>query len=126
MAGPGLDPRPALGAYLPEDRLRELAGQEKLPEVSEGAVLFADVSGFTALTTRLAELFGARRGAEEVPVYLNRLYEALIGEVRTRGGSVIGFAGDAILCWFDGDNGRSSVSAALQMQASMEPCGGTS
>lgn len=101
--------------------MAELGGGPAVPEASEGAVLFADVAGFTALTTTLAELFGPRRGAEEVPVYLNRLYEALIGEVHARSGSVIGFAGDAITCWFPADDGHAAVACAVAMQAAMVP-----
>lgn len=101
--------------------MAELGGGPAVPERSRGAVLFADVAGFTALTTSLAELFGPRRGAEEVPVYLNRLYEALIGEVHARSGSVIGFAGDAITCWFPGDDGHAAVACGVAMQAAMAP-----
>ena len=32
---------------------------------------------------------------------VNAIYDALIGEVDSYGGSVISFAGDAITCWFD-------------------------
>ncbi len=111
----------AFGAYLPEDRLRELAGGPTVDERGAGGVLFADVVGFTGLTTRLAQLYGPRRGAEEVPVHLNRLYEALIGAVQQHGGSVVGFAGDAITCWFDLDDGRVAVACGLAMQDAMAP-----
>src|SRR5690554_989280 len=111
----------AYSAYLPQDRLAQLGGGWQVPERGAGAVLFADVVGFTGLTTRLAELYGPRRGAEEVPVYLNRLYEALSGEVDERGGSVVGFAGDAITCWFPGDDGAVAVECGLAMQAAMAP-----
>lgn len=113
----------AFSAYLPQDRLRQLSGSEAVPERGSGSVLFADVVGFTGLTTRLAELYGGRRGAEEVPVYLNRLYEALNVEVQRRGGSVIGFAGDAITCWFAADDGRLAVACGLAMQQAMAPFG---
>ncbi|MFA5551260.1 MAG: tetratricopeptide repeat protein, partial [Trueperaceae bacterium] len=113
----------AFSAYLPQDRLRQLSGGEAVPERGRGSVLFADVVGFTGLTTRLAELYGPRRGAEEVPVYLNRLYEALNTEVQRRGGSVIGFAGDAITCWFAADDGRLAVACGLAMQQAMAPFG---
>ena len=113
----------AFSAYLPQDRLRQLSGSEVVPERGSGSVLFADVVGFTGLTTRLAELYGPRRGAEEVPVYLNRLYEALNTEVQVRGGSVIGFAGDAITCWFAADDGRLAVECGLAMQQAMAPFG---
>lgn len=88
-----------------------------------GGVLFADVSGFTALTVRLVASMGRRRGAEEVARYLNQLYDALIKESACRGGNVIGFSGDAILCWFPGDSGRTAVEAAGAMQRAMAPFG---
>lgn len=113
----------AFSAYLPEDRLAELTGGGEVAQRGEGAVLFADVVGFTGLTTRLAQLYGPRRGAEEVPVYLNRLYEALNGEVQSHGGSVIGFAGDAITCWFSADDGRTAIACGLAMQRAMTPFG---
>ncbi len=85
------------------------------------AVLFADVSGFTALTVRLVAALGRRRGAEEVARHLNRLYDALVAEVARGDGSVIGFAGDAILACFPGDDGRVAARAASCMQAAIEP-----
>jgi adenylate cyclase len=36
---------------------------------------------------------------------LDSVYESLIAEVESMGGSVISFAGDAILCWFDDSDG---------------------
>lgn len=111
----------AFGAYLPEDRLRAFQGGEVVDERGVGAVLFADVVGFTGLTSRLAALYGPRRGAEEVPVHLNALYEALVGAVQRHGGSVVGFAGDAITCWFSGDDGRVAVACGLAMQEGMTP-----
>lgn len=109
----------ALAAYVPEDRRAELAGGPSLPTRASGSVLFADISGFTQLTSRLSQVLGTRRGAEEVPSHLNRVYDALIGHVRSCGGSVIGFAGDAITCWFAGDDGRRAATAGLNMQNSM-------
>jgi class 3 adenylate cyclase/tetratricopeptide (TPR) repeat protein len=86
-----------------------------------GSSLFADISGFTPLTEQLARTLGPLRGAEEVTRYLRQIYDALIAEVHRFGGSVIGFSGDAITCWFDGDPGRRAVAAALEMQRAMAP-----
>ncbi len=88
-------------AYIPADRLQALIDNRELPERASGAVLFADISGFTPLTEALVLALGPRRGSEELPLRLNEVYDALIGEVERYGGSVIGFAGDAITCWFD-------------------------
>src|SRR6266508_4991383 len=89
-----------LHIYLPQDRLRALARGEILPDRTSGAALFADISGFTALTEGLRESLGARQGAEELSKQLGAVYSALIAEVEKFGGSVIGFAGDSMLSWF--------------------------
>ena len=108
----------SLSPYLPEDRLAELGGAGAVGG-GTGSALFADVVGFSLLTTRLAEVLGPRRGAEEVPRYLNTLYEALIGAAREQNGSVVGFAGDAIICWFAGDDGNRATASACAMQVAM-------
>ena len=110
----------SLGAYLAIDRRLALAGRLELPDRTHGTALFADVSGFTALTEALTRTLGSRRGAEELSAHINSVYEALIAEVERYGGSVIAFAGDAITCWFDGDDGGRATTAALGMQAAME------
>jgi class 3 adenylate cyclase len=85
-----------LHTYLPQDRLRALARGETLPDRTTGSALFADISGFTALTEGLRESLGARQGAEELSKQLGLVYTALIFEMEKYGGSVIGFAGDSI------------------------------
>ena len=90
-----------------------------MPDRAEGAALFADVCGSTALTEALAKSLGHVRGAEEVARHLNALYEVVIEQVHLYGGSVIGFSGDGMTCWFDGDNGRHAVSCSLSMQKSV-------
>ena len=91
----------SLHAYVPADRLVSLARGIDLPDRSTGAALFADVSGFTPLTEALLRSLGPQRGAEELPKWLNRIYDALIAEVDAYRGSVLSFSGDAITCWFD-------------------------
>ena len=113
-----------LSTYLPQDRLRALARGESLPDRTTGSALFADISGFTALTEALRDSLGPRRGAEELSKHLEVVYTALIAEVEKYGGSVIGFAGDAITCWFDDANGSASpraVTCAFALQTSMVP-----
>lgn len=88
-------------AYIPADRLQAMARGESLPEIATGTALFADVSGFTPLTESLIEIYGPKRGPEELSNYLNIVYDLLLAEVHRYGGSVISFAGDAITCWFD-------------------------
>ena len=92
-----------------------------MPDRVQGTALFADISGFTPLTEALARELGPRRGSEEITRHLNVVYDAIIAELHRYGGSVIGFSGDAITCWFDGDNGRKATAAGLAMQAAIMP-----
>ena len=109
----------AAAVFIPIDRRIALARGQNLPEHTHGAALFADISGFTPLTELLARELGPRRGAEELTRYLNRVYHALITELHRFGGVVIGFSGDAISCWFDGDTGLRAAATAQAMQAAM-------
>lgn len=92
-----------LHAYIPQDRRHAIAQGILLPERTTGAALFADISGFTPLTEALVRALGPQRGAEELPRQLNIIYDALIAQVDQYRGSVLGFSGDAITCWFDDD-----------------------
>jgi len=121
-----------LAAYLPQDRLRALARGETLPDRTTGSALFADISGFTALTESLRETLGTRQGAEELSRQLGAVYSALIVEVERYGGSVIGFAGDAMMCWLEEqmmnnelrmqnkDSSLRAVSCAFRMQSAIQ------
>lgn len=109
----------SFNVYLPMDRRVALSKGESLPDRTRGAVLFADVSGFTPLTELLVLKLGRERGAEEMTFHLNRVYDAIIGRVDLYSGSVISFAGDAITCWFDGDDGRRALTCAFAIQAAM-------
>ncbi|HJW90910.1 MAG TPA: adenylate/guanylate cyclase domain-containing protein [Anaerolineales bacterium] len=113
----------SLYAYIPFDRRHALANGETLPDREQGAALFADISGFTPLTEALARELGPERGAEELTLHLNRVYDALINELFRFGGSAINFSGDAITCWFSRKNGmpenlpaKRAVASALTMQ----------
>lgn len=115
-----------LHTYLPQDRLRAIANNTPLPDRTSGSALFADISGFTALTESLREAFGARQGAEVLSRQIGEVFSALVAEVEKYGGSVIDFAGDSMLCWFDRGNGElqatssSSLSAAIGMQYAIQ------
>ena len=111
----------SLLAFIPEDRRLALAGGRDLPDRTTGSVLFADISGFTPLTAALAQELGVQRGAEEVLNQINPVFEAIIARLHLYGGSVMGFAGDSITCWLDGDRGARGVACALAMQEAMRP-----
>ena len=109
-----------LSCYIPTDRLHAMVRSQSLPELAQGAALFADISGFTALTELLVQELGSQRGPEEITRNINAVFESLIAELDQYQGSVLIFGGDALTCWFDGDNGVRAVACALKMQARMK------
>ncbi|NJM07548.1 hypothetical protein HC891_17240 [Candidatus Gracilibacteria bacterium] len=98
-----------MAVYMAADRLRAASQSVELPETAFGAALIFDISGFTPLTDAFARSLGPHRGAEELTRQLNEVYAALVALVHGYGGSVIGFSGDAIVCWFDEEFERSSA-----------------
>jgi class 3 adenylate cyclase len=97
-----------------------------LPDRTTGSALFADISGFTVLTESLRKALGARQGAEALSRQMEEVFSALVAEVEMYGGSVINFAGDSMLCWFDRGiheiqaSSSSALSAAMGMQNVMQ------
>ena len=111
-----------IAAYIPQDRCHALMRGTPLPNRTVGAALFADISGFTPLTEALRLALGPRQGSEALSDQINTTYDALIAQVDTYHGSVIGFAGDAITCWFDVADGPAvsrAVACAVGMQRAM-------
>lgn len=113
----------SLDRYLPQDRRRALAAGATLPPRCNGAALFADLVGFTPLAHQLTRQLGVRRGVEELARRIDALYDALVGAIEARGGSVIGFAGDALTCWFDAvepDAPARALTCAQAMQQAVQ------
>ncbi len=106
--------------YLPMDRRHALVQGVPLPDRTVGAVLFADLAGFTALTEALVRALGPQRGADELTAVLERVYGALIETIDHYTGSVVVFGGDALTAWFDGDGGERAIACALAMQRRMD------
>jgi class 3 adenylate cyclase len=93
----------ALASFLPDRLVRRLleepqaAGQAHADRLV-GALLLADISGFTAITERLAA--GGPGGAEELRGLLDGAFSPLLELIAGTGGDVLKFAGDALLaCW---------------------------
>ena len=113
-----------IGRYIAQDRLHALAAGRDLADRSVGSVLFADIVGFTALGERYTSRLGETRGIEAFVQRIDEVYESLIVEVERRGGVVIGFAGDALTCWFDTREGQlppaqRAVACAQALQSAM-------
>lgn len=82
-------------------------------ETLSAAVLFADISGFTSLTERLAQ--EGPEGSERLTAVLNSYFSGLIELVAAEGGDVVKFAGDALLALWPHD--AESAGAATQAAA---------
>ncbi|NQV28298.1 MAG: adenylate/guanylate cyclase domain-containing protein, partial [Rhodopirellula sp.] len=93
-------------------RFASRANEIALPssEDTRCAVLFADISGFTSLTERLAEKGAV--GAEELTAALNRYFGQLIDIIDDFGGDVLKFAGDALLATFEDRNENDHLTDA--------------
>jgi class 3 adenylate cyclase/tetratricopeptide (TPR) repeat protein len=92
-------------SYVPSLILRRLAVDPTplpLPHREEfsAAVLFADISGFTALTERLVA--SGPSGVEQLTQILNDYFGRIIEVVTGHGGDVVKFAGDALLALWQG------------------------
>lgn len=86
----------------------------------EGTLLFADVSGFTRLTERLARR--GKVGAEEMVTAISDVWEALLAV--DDGGDVLKFAGDALLLFYRGeDHAPRACQRALTMQQELARVG---
>ena len=115
-----------LASYVPSlinRRANEGAWQidEPTVEVFPAVVLFADVSGFTALTERLAAR--GPSGAEDLTRYLNTYFGELIEVIDAAGGDTVKFAGDALLALWPAEDepdmvglAESVAEAALRIQ----------
>ena len=84
----------------------------------EGTLLFADISGFTAMSERFSSL--GQEGAEEIITVVNRYFAAMIDVLHEHGGDLIEFGGDALLGLLtEPDSATRAVQAAFQMQVAM-------
>jgi class 3 adenylate cyclase/tetratricopeptide (TPR) repeat protein len=99
--------------YLP---LLARAWPDSAPYLELDATLVsADLSGFTALSERLAQK--GKEGAEELILVVSGCFEGLIGISARHGGDVLKFRGDALLLLFDGQgHAERACRAAAQMQ----------
>ncbi len=86
--------------------------------VVDGTLVFADVSGFTALTERLSRR--GRIGAEEIVETLNRVFGPMVRLSASRGGEMLKFGGDALLFLFTGpDHAEQACDAAVEMRVGL-------
>lgn len=105
--------------FIAVDRLVAMTQGVPLPRTMRGVGLFGDISGFSELSDRLTKELGQQAGAEELTRQINHCYDELTAVVHRYHGSVVSFAGDSILCWFDEDAGDRALASAIAMQECM-------
>jgi class 3 adenylate cyclase/tetratricopeptide (TPR) repeat protein len=111
----------AVITYLPRHLIRlevdQLSAAPKLfgGEFLHGTLLYADISGFTAMSERLSTL--GREGAEQVTEIINRYFGAMLHIILARGGDLFKFGGDALLVYFP--RSLEALEVARDMQHAM-------
>jgi len=91
-----------LGAYVPRVQVEWLrTAEEQRWQRLDATLVFVDVSGFTALSERLAQ--AGRIGAEELTDTIGSCFAALLEVAYRAGGSLLKFGGDALLLLFSGE-----------------------
>ena len=119
------DRRDELTTYLPAFLLRTVgatgvvaARDGSLPSLAvpfareiDGTMVMADLSGFTALSERLAKL--GDEGAERLTSVINSFFETMLKTATHYGGDTLTFGGDAILLLFDGEEHAARAVVAV-------------
>jgi class 3 adenylate cyclase/tetratricopeptide (TPR) repeat protein len=96
----------------------EADGDDSTWREVDGTLCMVDISGFTALSERLAA-FG-RVGAEELTEVLSAVFASMTDLVHARGGEQLSFGGDALLLLFTGDDHLvQAACAAVEMRAAL-------
>jgi class 3 adenylate cyclase/tetratricopeptide (TPR) repeat protein len=90
--------------------------------VMEGSTIFADISGFTKLSERLARI--GQEGAEEVTEVIGQSFSLLLEPAYSYDGTLVKFGGDALLLFYRGDDHElRAASAALEMRRAIRSMG---
>ena len=88
----------------------------------DGSLAFVDISGFTALTERLARR--GKVGAELLRDTLDGVFNALLDEAYLWGAGLVKWGGDALLLLFDGPGHPARAArAAWEMQRTIDRVG---
>lgn len=113
----------ALLAYVPQ-LVRAWPDPVRTPShaVQTGSMVFVDISGFTAMSERLARR--GRVGAEEVTEVIGSCFATLLAVAYGEGGGLLKFGGDALLLFFPGDDHElRAVRAAARMRRTLREIG---
>lgn len=100
-----------LPLYIAED---EVTRSPDYRALRLGTFMFADVSGFTALSERLAQE-NSTDGAEILTIIMNDYFAEMLEILAKSDGQLLKFAGDALLVFFPGaDSGLTDLNKAIR------------
>eukprot|EP01116_Phalansterium_solitarium_P016297 TRINITY_DN376_c0_g1_i1.p1 TRINITY_DN376_c0_g1~~TRINITY_DN376_c0_g1_i1.p1 ORF type:complete len:1257 (-),score=500.12 TRINITY_DN376_c0_g1_i1:501-4271(-) len=104
----------AFARYVPVAVTSLVAAHPQPPTTPVGiemraALLFLDVSGFTALTETLCKM--GKIGAELISKHLNSYFSQLIALISQHGGDIVKFDGDALFVLFAADQPAAAADA---------------
>lgn len=108
------------GLYLPRVLVEWQAHDTTVRHIElDGTLVFSDISGFTALSEKLAEK--GKVGSEEVTSVINGAFSELLDVASLDGGDLLKFGGDAMLTLFTGDEHEARAArAAFDMRDALE------
>lgn len=120
---------PDLRRYVPGSALAwpgdDVLAARGLHRQVDGTLVFVDVSGFTALSERLAQR--GKVGAEQLTDVLNAVFGTMLGIASGRGGTLLKFGGDALFLLFTGpDHPVQAATAAVEMRSALAQTAKTS
>lgn len=101
-----------LPRHLVQEKMRRPYPGAVRGQMLSGTLLFSDVSGFTALSERLAA-FG-QEGAERLTAEMNRYFSAMLDILAESDGILLKFAGDALLAYFPEQEAGKQASWAVR------------
>jgi class 3 adenylate cyclase/tetratricopeptide (TPR) repeat protein len=108
-----------LDAYVPRMAAEwDLDAPGALWRETDATCCFVDISGFTALSERLARR--GRIGAEELTEVLNHVFSRMLEVAYGKGGALLKFGGDALLLAFTGDDHATmAAESAVAMRTAL-------
>ena len=122
-SAPDLLDHGAFTPYVPRLVLRQLALAPDEPvQTLPGTLLFADVSGFTKLSERLARM--GQEGAEHLSDAISASFASLLEVAYANGGGLLKFGGDALLVVFEGaEHAVRACRSAVGMRQALQRVG---
>ncbi len=112
-----------LASFLPQYIAEnETFHTQEYGSLRPGTFMFADVSGFTALSEKL-QREGGREGAEILTQIINDFFGTMLEILAKSNGQLLKFAGDALLIFFPNTPGEDeaplAIRTGLRMQRAM-------